>query len=261
MDLFALFLTLALGLFILLGTLIVFISKNNEKFVSFSLALAFGVMTSLSIFELLPEAYEHLEEAIHSWYAIPCLLVFVLLGILMLKLLDHFVPHHTNEEGHHHSKMEHIKHLYHIGVVSSIALVLHNIIEGMAVFGTASTSIPLGILLGLGVGLHNIPMGMVIASTFYQSSNSVKKTVAVSLIISISTFIGGLIMFIAKDFMAQNFILGVLLSITLGMIIFIAFFELLEQIIHTKNKSETLLGCILGFFLLLVSLLLGGHHH
>ena len=76
MNLFALFLTLALGLFILLGTLIVFITKNNEKFVSFSLALAFGVMTSLSLLELFPESYEHLEETMKVW-TIPILFIFV----------------------------------------------------------------------------------------------------------------------------------------------------------------------------------------
>lgn len=260
MNLFALFLTLALGLFILLGTLIVFITKNNEKFVSFSLALAFGVMTSLSLLELFPESYEHLEETMKVW-TIPILFIFVFLGIVILKLLDHFVPHHADDEGHHHSKKEHMEHLYHIGIVSSIALVLHNIIEGMAVFGSASASISLGIFVSLGVGLHNIPMGIVIASTFYKSSNDKKRTILISFLISISTFLGGLIMFLLKNIAFNEYILGILLSITLGMIIYIALFELLEQMIHTKNKRETVIGILSGILILFISTLLGGHHH
>lgn len=260
MELFALFLTLALGLFILLGTLIVFISKNNEKFISFSLALAFGVMSSLSVLELFPEAYEHLIESVSSLWALPILIALAILGIGILKALDHFVPHHADDEGHKHSKKEHLKHLYHIGIVSSIALILHNIIEGMAVFGTASSSMTLGILVGLGVGLHNIPMGMVIASTFYKSSGT-KKTIWISFLISISTFLGGLIMFFLNSWIAQDFVLGILLSITLGMIIYIALFELLDQIIHTKNKRETIMGLLLGISILLISVSIGGHHH
>lgn len=259
MELFALLLTLVLGLFILLGTIIVFITKNNEKFVSFSLALAFGVMISLSIFELFPEAYEHLE-ILENW-KIPVLLGCIMVGIIILKLLDHFIPHHADDEGHHHSKKEHMEHLYHIGIVSSIALVLHNLIEGMAIYGTASTSIHLGLLVGLGVGLHNIPMGMVIASTFYKSSENKKKTVVISFLISISTFVGGLIMFFLNGIMKEELILGILLSITLGMIIYIALFELLEQMIHSKNKKETIIGIILGTSILFLSLLIGGHHH
>lgn len=259
MELFALFLTFILGLFILLGTIIVFITKNNEKFISFSLALAFGVMISLSIFELFPEAYEHLES-LNNW-KIFVLLGCVMIGIIILKLLDHFVPHHADDEGHHHSKKEHMEHLYHIGIVSSIALVLHNLIEGMAIYGTASTSIRLGVLVGLGVGLHNIPMGMVIASTFYKSNEDKKKTLIISFLISISTFIGGFIMFFLNGVMKEELILGILLSVTLGMIIYIALFELLSQMIHSKNKKETIIGIILGISILILSLLIGGHHH
>ena len=259
MEIFALLLTLILGLFILFGTIIVFITKNNERFVSFSLALAVGVMVSLSVFELFPEAYEHLEEL--GIWRIPMLLGFVILGIVILKLLDHFIPHHADDEGHHHSKKEHMEHLYHIGIVSSIALVLHNLIEGMAIYGTASTSIHLGVLVGLGVGLHNIPMGMVIASTFYKSSNNKKKTILISFLISISTFIGGVFMFFLNGIMKEELILGILLSITLGMLIYIALFELLEQMIHSKNKKEIIIGMILGISILFLSLFIGGHHH
>ncbi len=260
MNLFALLLTLILGLFILLGTIIVFITKNNEKFVSFSLALAFGVMSSLSILELFPEAHEHLENAVGD-LSILVLLLLILCGILSLKLLDAFVPHHAEHEGHHHSNKEHMEHLHHIGVVSSIALLLHNLIEGMAVFGTAITSVSLGLMVGLGVGLHNIPMGMVIASTFYKSSGNVKKTVGISFLISISTFVGGLLMFFLKDLIVNDLVLGILLGVTLGMIIYIVLFELLGQIMHTKNKKETWIGMFLGIFILVLSVLIGGHHH
>ena len=154
-----------------------------------------------------------------------------------------------------------MEHLHHIGIVSSIALLLHNLIEGMAVFGTAITSVPLGLMVGLGVGLHNIPMGMVIASTFYKSSGNVKKTVGISFFISISTFVGGILMFFLNDLLVNDLVLGILLSITLGMIIYIVLFELLEQIIHTKNKKETMIGIFLGIFILVLSVLIGGHHH
>ena len=42
-----LFLTLVVGLFILLGTGFAFIFKNDKKFIDFSTSLGFGVMISL----------------------------------------------------------------------------------------------------------------------------------------------------------------------------------------------------------------------
>ena len=39
-------------------------------------------------------------------------------------------------------------------------------IEGMAIYTSVLSSVELGTLMCIGVGLHNIPMGMVLASTF-----------------------------------------------------------------------------------------------
>lgn len=258
MNLFALLLTLLFGLFILLGTIIVFITKNNDKFISFSLSLAFGVMISLSVFELLPEACEHFLEITSSYLVVIYILGLVLLGMILLKALDHFIPHHASHEGEKHSEKEHIHHLYHIGFISSIALVLHNIIEGMVVYGTLQSSLGLGLLVGLGVGLHNIPMGIVIGSTFYKSNQNKSKTLIISFFISISTFLGGILMILLGKIISQNIILSVLLSITLGMILYIAIFELLEQMIHTKNKKETIIGVIVGVLILVLSVIIGG---
>ena len=45
------------------------------------------------------------------------------------------------------------------------------------------------------------------------------------------------------------------------MIIYIVLFELLEQILHSKNKKETILGVVSGFVILLIGFMTGGHHH
>lgn len=249
MEWIALILTLILGLFIIIGTIIGLKTKNSEKFVSFSISLAFGVMIGLSFLELLPEAIEHLEKS----YFI--LIIFTIIGIIILKFLHHFIPHHAHDEGKKHSQKEHREHLNHIGIISSIALILHNIIEGMAIFGTTTNSISAGILVGIGVGLHNIPMGIIIGSTLEN-----KHPIIMSFLISISTFLGGLIMFLLGGWINQDFILGILLSITLGMILYIALAELLEQIINTKNKKETIYGLILGILILIISTQIGHHH-
>ena len=44
---FALLFTFIIGLFLLLGSFIVFVVKNNDKFILFSISIAFGVMVSL----------------------------------------------------------------------------------------------------------------------------------------------------------------------------------------------------------------------
>lgn len=128
--------------------------------------------------------------------------------------------------------------LVHIGIITSIALILHNIIEGMAIYSSIITETELGIMITLGVGLHNIPLGMVISSTFYQTNQSISKTYLTLGIVSISTFVGGLIMFFLDLTTISEFVLGILLSITLGMLLFISFNELFPRIKESHNKNH-----------------------
>lgn len=242
-----LLLTLILGLFILLGSGIVFITKNSNKVVNFSISMALGVMLALGIFELLPEALEHLEEAT-KWY-LPLLILMTMSGVIILKILDRFVPDHDLED---HSEKEVNENLHHIGMVSSIALILHNIIEGMAIYNTVTTDPKLGLFMCLGVGLHNIPMGMVITSTFYKYNNSIKKTLGASFLISISTFIGGIIMYLLSSFITP-FVLGILLSLTLGMILYIVCFELIPHVKDQLHEKTTYIGIALGILILIIS--------
>lgn len=245
-----LILTLVVGLSVILGTIIVFKMKNSEKVISLSVSIAFGVMISLIIFDLLPETFELIDYD----FGIKKILIILglsLVGIFILKLFDIFIPNHGHNHKHKHDEEEH---LYHIGMVSSVALVLHNIIEGMALYSAAITSASLGWLLALGVGLHNIPLGMVIASAFFLTNKSVRKTLIISFFISISTFLGGFIMYILSinGNYINDYYLGVLICITLGMIFYIALFELLPKIIEDKNKKLSIIGIIIGAGIILI---------
>ena len=87
MNLIALSLTLGVGLFILIGAIIVFITKNNEKIVNLSISMAFGVMIALIFSELIPEAFELMENRNRILTAL-IVVVFSFLGVFLLKSLD-----------------------------------------------------------------------------------------------------------------------------------------------------------------------------
>ena len=249
MNIEALLLTLGVGLFIVIGAIIVFVTKNNEKIINLSISMAFGVMIALVFSELIPEAFELMKND-NKFLTILIVIIFSILGVLVLKCLDMFVPHH---EHNHHDKHGDLENLEHIGLVSSVALVIHNVIEGMALYGTALSSISLGLMLCIGIGLHNIPMGLVIASTFYKSNKTISKTLLITIGISLSTFLGGIIMSLLNNNIINNFILGVLVCVTLGMIIYIALFELLPKMLCSKEKKTIVLGTSLGILILFIS--------
>lgn len=251
-----LFLTFVAGLFIAFGALITMIVKNNEKFIHFAISMAFGVIVSLISLELLPEAREILYEHFGNLgYVI--LVVCVVVGALILKVLDLFIPDH---EQHGSTKKAELDNLYHIGVVSSIALILHNVIEGMSIYGVTANSLEMGLMMTLGVGFHNIPMGIVVTSMFSHSINNKRgKFILILGGISLSTLLGGLLMLLLSNFINEVFI-GILLGLTLGMLIYILLFELLHELFEYKNKKISIIGVIIGILMFSLSMMLHHHH-
>lgn len=244
MNVIGLVLTLVLGFFIIIGAFLMHIFENKERFLVISLSMAFGVMASLIFLELLPESFEIFNEKYSSIISIAMILIFSIIGFLILKILDKFIPDHEDDDE---------ANLIHVGIVSSIAIILHNIIEGMAIYNTFNTSINLGILLSIGVGLHNIPLGMVLSSTFYKSLSNKKKSNVIIFLISTSTFVGGLIMCIFNNVFKNEFIIGLLLSITVGMLVYINIIEILPKLIKSKDKKMIITSIIVGILILFVS--------
>ena len=257
MNFISLLLTIIVGLFILGGSVCALFIKNNKKVTDFIISLAFGVIISLAVLEILPESIEILKEEIGVVRGILAVIVLVLIGIFLLKVLDMFVPHHEHEAHHNHKHKNstcHDDHLHHVGIISSVAVIIHNLIEGMSLYLVSSKNLMSGLFLCIGIGLHNIPMGLVISTTLINSHYSKKSSLKISLIVSISTFIGGLFMALLGG--VSELLEGVLLGLTLGMLIYLSVFELLHQIYHMENKKQSRIGIAIGVILIIVSVLL-----
>ena len=240
-----LIITLFLGIFFILGFVLVKLGKSTKTIEILSISIALGTMVCLVIFDLVPEMIEHFA-GLPIYYMI----LLILLGVGLLKVLDLFVPDHDGELDYHHKCSD--ENLLHIGIVSLVAIVLHNVIEGMAVYSLASEDIKTGLLVALGVGLHNIPMGMVIGSTLEPEPRK-KQIVSIS-IATLSTFIGGIIMLFLSSFVTE-FVIGGLICITLGMILYIILFELIPHILHSDNKKLALIGIVIGVVIILITIL------
>ena len=250
----SLLITLLVGLFILLGSILGNFFRKNKSLIDLSIGLAVGVMLLLLILDIIPESYELLSDSCEK-LGIVVLIVGALVGFILLKLLDKFVPHHEHESHHRHHHTDdkcHNKHLEHVGILASVAVIIHNIIEGMTLYVTSTSDTKSGLLLMLAIGLHNIPLGIIISSTL----QSKKEVIINSIVLSLSTFVGGIIALLISSSLPV-LVEGLLLSITVGMIIYIVFDELLPQVIHSEDKKHSILGIIIGIIILIISTLLG----
>lgn len=242
-----LFITFILGVFILAGAVIARSVKDTKLIEQLSISIGFGSMLALGIMEILPESLEHLEGK-----SIVTLPVCLITGVALLKLLDHFIPEHDHAHGLDHDCSE--ANVVHIGVVSSVAIILHNIIEGMAVYSMSQENLKVGLLMALGVGLHNIPMGMVIYTTLLKEKRT-PKLILLGLT-TLSTFFGGIAMMLCWG-NVSDYVIGILMSLALGMLVYIVFLELLPHMLHGKNKKLSALGALVGIGIIGISILFG----
>jgi len=240
----SLLITFVAGLFFLIGVYITFIFKKNQHIINFSLGMGFIVLILLVVIDIIPECIK-----LFSDYWLLYLGGGILGGLGILMLLDLLVPHHD----HHELLANHQNHLVHLGVMTTLALVIHNIIEGIGIYGVASASLKTGIIYALGVGLHNIPFGIQITAFFNHKEAETKLWISITLL-TFSTLIGGLLMFMLRGFIT-DFLLGFILSLTIGMIIYILIWELLIEIKETYNKY-TFYGIVSGFILMLITMLI-----
>ena len=229
----ALLLTFLSGLFYLVGIIIYKFVKHKNELTTAAISCAAVVIIGLIVFDLAPE----LIEQDNAW-----LFVFVILGFVLLFLIDKLIPHHHHKHhDHDEATKEHKDRLEHVSTITILALSMHNLIEGMALYSISLESIRSGTLMLIGVGLHNLPFGFQIAGT--------KNKLLVFLLV-ISAFLGGLVVFFFGNI--DEFLQGVVLAISMGMLLHILLFELFKEIRENIRQKATIYGIIIGVILLII---------
>ena len=244
----ALFITFLLGFFIIIGVIIAFFLKKQKKVLDFIFAFALSILTMLILIDLLGHTIEHLGIK-HIYLFI----LFTCLGLLIFKIIDDFVPEHEDAKL---TKREEYKNIVHIGILSTVALIIHNFVEGMAIYLTSANDLNLGIMMALGVGLHNIPLGIIITTTLNNDKNTFKYLFCIGSLF-ISSFLGGLLLYLLNINTVSDIVIGSLLALTIGMILYIIIFELYPKVKKTSNKKITIIGLVTGIVLALIGTFIG----
>ena len=244
----ALFITFLLGFFIIIGVIIAFFLKKQKKVLDFIFAFALSILTMLILVDLLGHTIEHLGIK-HIYLFI----LFTCLGLLIFKIIDDFVPEHEDAKM---TKKEEKKNIVHIGVLATIALIIHNFVEGMAIYLTSANDINLGIMMALGVGIHNIPLGIIITTTLNSDKNTGKYLFCI-ISLFISSFLGGLLLYLLNINTVSDIVIGSLLALTIGMLLYIIIFELYPKVKKTTNKKVTIIGLITGVIIALIGMFIG----
>ena len=230
----ALPITFLLGLFVLAGAAVAGCARNQNRIRELSIAVAAGAIAVLLVCDLLPEVVEGAQEL--GW---PKVLLGIVAGVGLLAALDRFLPEPPGPTpgGHAHDTA------LHVSIAATIALSLHNIVEGMSVYATATEDLALALMLAFGIGVHNVPMGMIVYAGV--SDQPVGKRVAVLSTAALSTFVGGLIMRAMRGTIDEG-IVAFMITLTVGLLLYILVFELLPHLLHAHDRRQAMLGFLVG---------------
>ena len=158
------------GLSTVLGSFVIFLKWNHEhinKFITFCLSFSLTIMIGISITELIPEASFTILTEFKLVKGI--LLSLFIFGIGIISI--YFINRKIEEKGKGNFD------LYRVGILSMLALMLHNLPEGIVTFLSSYQDIHLGLKISIAIMLHNIPEGISIAVPIYYATGSKKEAI------------------------------------------------------------------------------------
>jgi len=243
---YAFLLSTIAGLSTVLGSIIIFLKNSNpHKTINAALSFAAAVMITISITDLIPEAMDQLKQTYQITPCIFLLLISINIGIIISMLIDKYLPEQQTSIKN--------KRLYRIGIISMLAIILHNIPEGMATFITSSTNITLGISLTLAIACHNIPEGISISIPIYYSTHSKRKAISYTFLSGLSELLGAILAYLFLSPFINNIIMGTLFAIIAGIMLHIACYELLPTAKKYNESKTTIIFFLIGVGFMLLN--------
>ena len=219
-----------------LGGLIGTKFKNtSNKFLSFVLSFASGLMIAIVCFELIPEAMEIAS--------LSKVILGIMLGIIMMIFCDIFVDKKFNQKSQKNAKNNLLK----TGIIVGIGLAIHNFPEGLAIGSGFGASIKLGLSLAIAICFHDIPEGISMAVPMKNGGISTEKVIYYVILSGITTgigaFFGAILGGISQD------VIATCLAFAAGAMIYIVSGELIPESNHLYSGRMTAIGNMIGLLL------------
>ncbi len=152
-------------------------------------SLSVGVLLSVALLHLLPEAFEQAGAGVHTLFG---LMLASLIGFFVLEkiaLLRH--SHHHEHDGHHHHKGHDRHEARRGGVLILIGSSLHNLCDGVLVAAAFLTDPILGGLTAASIIVHEVPHKLGDFVVLINAGLPRRRAFGLILFTSLCTAIGG----------------------------------------------------------------------
>lgn len=229
----------------LIGTMIgaligVSIKNPTDKLLGTLLSIATGIIVSIIFLELIPESIEKI--------GFPLTLFTILIGIVIIYLIDCLIKRANKNSDVHPTKFNHTK----VAILMGLGLMMHNFPEGIIMgFGFVKGS-GLGIKMSILISIHDIPEGIAMTSPLMAAGKNKLKILWYSFLVAFPTVVGAWIGILINNI--SVLFLGVSIALASGIMIYVAFGQMLPESNDLNNDYSNamwvILGIIFGFIMI-----------
>jgi ZIP family zinc transporter len=243
----ALLLTTGAGLATTIGSFLGLIFKKpGPKFMGFTLGFSAGVMILVSFVELLPVSMKTLNfMQAHAGF---------LAGVAVYFLIDLLVPHEYVGVREVSSGPGSKSRLLRTGLLVALGVGIHNFPEGMATFTSSLNDPQTGIAIAVAIAIHNIPEGLAVSAPIYAATASRSKAFLWSFLSGVSEPVGaGISALILYPFLNDRVLAWGLAGVA-GIMVAISIDELVPVAKSFDTEYTPSLGVFTGFLVMAFSL-------
>ena len=142
-----------------------------------------------------------------------------------------------------------------LGVLTALAIGIHNFPEGLATFAAALSDVQIGISITIAIAIHNIPEGISVAVPIMYATGSRKKAFWYSFLSGISEPVGAIVGYLVLRPFFSDTLFGILFALVAGVMVFISLDELIPTAKKYAAGHAAVYGVGLGMVVMAVSLL------
>ena len=224
------------------GLVIVLFERPKEVFFHTLTGFAAGVMLAITCFSLIPQAViEGSKSLMFNGF---------LGGIVIFVLLDIIISHaHMSGEKNEDASSDKIIKIEKMGLLLAIGISIHDFPEGLAIGSGFSARPELGITIGILIGLHHIAEGLAVAAPIYACGISKISTMFWCFLISLPMVAGAVIGFLISE--VSKSAISICLGFAAGAMFFVTCDELIPEC-HMETEKYghiPILSIVVGFII------------
>jgi ZIP family zinc transporter len=228
------------------GIVVLLLRRVSDRMVSLSMGFASGVMLMVAFNNLFLEA-EKLLTHIE-------LITMFSLGAVVMIIVDLTIPHIelTTKGGNGENAR-----MARTGALVAVGITLHNVPEGFVVAAGYAYEPSLGLIIAIAILLHNIPEGIATAIPFTKAGTRPSRIAIITFLSGLAEPVAALVGAVALSVIGAKNVIGYSLVFAAGVMTYITADELIPVAHEYGFKHTVSVGLLFGIiFALLIDVIL-----